>query len=201
MEAGQRERTTVFIFNFLSLGLFILFGNKQWVWKPVQSGVKGKERENKIAFLFSCLPKLWTWNTRGEIFFFLHTYQMNQMGLWPALLYFWSCLWFSPHGHAPSVWWTNNEGEMLFIAWREHKRSFLITVLGNIQSILWFALKYFIMLPCCQQPWQEAFFIRVVHPSYSRERNISGGNFITSVAVRCPVGLKDKREFEFGGSR
>lgn len=40
-----------------------------------------------------------------------------------------------------------------------------------------------------------------IHPSYSRERNISGGNFITSVAVRCPLELKDKLEFEFGGSR
>lgn len=165
MEAGQREGTTVFIFNFLSLGLFILFGNKQWVWKPVQSKVKGKERENKISFLFSCLPKLWTWNTREGRFFFFCT---------PIKWIRWACgqhsfisdlVSDSHHMVMVPLWWTNNEEEMLFVAWREHKRSFLITVLGNVQRILWLALKYFIMPPHCQQPWQEAFFIRVVHPS------------------------------------
>lgn len=58
-----------------------------------KAGSRGKQ--GKItAFCFLCLPKLWTLNTTGSFFFFPHlTYRMNQMGLRPALGYFWS--WFS----------------------------------------------------------------------------------------------------------
>lgn len=64
METGPRKRTTtIFILNFLSLGLLILFGNEQGCPKKGQG-----ERKGEISFIFQCLRKLWTWTTTEERF-------------------------------------------------------------------------------------------------------------------------------------
>lgn len=120
----------------------------------------------------------WKFNSEGFLLL-LHTYQVNQMGPQPAPLYFWSCIWFSSHGHGPADWWIKNKG-ILFVVGREKKLSLFIRGLGDIQSILRFALlKYFIMLPCRQQLQQEALICLVLSLFSSHECNIWGWNFIT----------------------
>lgn len=104
-----------------------------------KAGSRGKKV--KIPFLFPCLPKLWTWNTT-EGRFFCSPIKWIRWACGQHSLYFWSCLWFSPHGHVPFIWWTNNEGKILFVAWREKKR-FLITVLGNSKHSLVCSAKIF----------------------------------------------------------
>lgn len=93
------------------------------------------------------------------------------MGPPPAPLYFWSCVWLSPHGPGPSNWRMDNNG-VLFVVGQEKQWSFLIGGLGHIQSILRFALlKHFILLPCRQQLQQEAFICLPLRLLSSHECN------------------------------
>lgn len=93
------------------------------------------------------------------------------MGPPPAPLSFWSSIWFSPHGPGPSDWRIDNKG-VLFVVGQEKQWSLLIGGLGNIESILRFALlKRFILLPCRQQLQQEALICLPLRLLSSHECN------------------------------
>lgn len=123
---ARRTSTRLFSFNFLSLGLFIQFGNEHRGLKTYPKRGQGERRERggdlslHVGACQSREPKI---RHAGEQCFFTHLSSESD-GSGANSLFILACVSDSHDMVAAPV----NEGEMVFVAWQEQKINFLITL-------------------------------------------------------------------------